>query len=306
MAARGAHPVPGIRLGIGDDCALIDPDPKHHLAVSTDSLLPGVHFLETTGAEDIGWRALAVNLSDLAAMGATPRWFTLALTLPTPDPHWLTAFGAGLAACAGEADLHLVGGNLARGALNITIQVAGSVPFGAPLLRSGAASGDRLCVTGSLGEAAAGLALCRGDLDLPDPLAARLRRRYSRPVPQLPAGQALRRLASAAIDLSDGLCGDLGHLEAASGVGFDVAVEALPIADDLVRAVGREQARSWALHQSDDYELLCTVPEEHWQQARARCAEVGVRLTPIGTAVAGASRWRGLKAPAASSGYRHF
>lgn len=272
------------------------------LAVTTDTLVAGRHFSLDTAAGDIGWKSLAVNLSDLAAMGAEPRWFTLALTLPQADDSWLQAFSEGLRTLARMYGIALVGGDTTRGPMSITITAMGWVPEGRALRRDGARPGDRVCVTGTLGDAA--FALSRKDHeDVPA-----LRQRLDRPIPRIEAGLALRDLASAAIDLSDGLAGDLSHVLERSAVGAIIEVERLPMSPSFAGHC-RDAATRLAcqLQGGDDYELCVCIPEQRVDEARGRLA---VPLTTVGRVTAE----RGLRfidsAGATMSveprGYRHF
>lgn len=293
----------GVVLGIGDDAALLTPRVGHQLVVTSDTLIRGRHFPADTAAFDVGWKSLAVNLSDLAAMGAQPRWFLLALSLPEADPIWLVDFSAGLKALADRQGVALVGGDTTRGELSITITAIGEVPAGAALLRSGARVGDCVCVTGTLGDAAAGLALLQaGTRDTA--LLARL----NRPEPRIAAGLALRGVAHAAIDLSDGLAGDLQHILDASGVGADLDVEAIPTSDALLARYPQPAGRlAYQLAGGDDYELcLCIAPD----RIEAARAALDVPLTLIGRITArpglrcidGSGATIALDRPA----YRHF
>jgi len=257
-------------LGIGDDAALLRPPVGEVLVVSADTLNAGVHFPPETGAADIGWKALAVNLSDLAAMGATPAWMTLSLSLPAADADWLDAFLDGFLALAAQHDVALVGGDTTRGPLSIAVTALGFVPDGAALRRSGAQPGDEVWITGVPGEAAAGLAQWR----LGEPVDPHLRARLDRPTPRVAAGISLRAIASACIDVSDGLAADLGHLLDASGAGATLELARLPRSDALAALT---DAARWG-HQlagGDDYELCFTAPavqRERIVQALARCA----------------------------------
>lgn len=245
-----------VSLGVGDDAALLCPPPGHELAVSVDTLVRGVHFPVDTPPEAIGHKALAVNLSDLAAMGATPRWVTLALTLDGEDAAWVEAFARGFLALARSHEVALVGGDTTRGPLSITVQAMGVVPAGTALRRSGARAGDAVLVTGSVGDAALALReLGQGALD------PRLRARLDRPEPRVSAGRALRGLASACIDVSDGLAQDLGHVLTASGVGATLETARLPLSAAFREVQG--DAVDWGLPLAggDDYELLFTAPQ---------------------------------------------
>ncbi|PPE73001.1 thiamine-phosphate kinase [Solimonas fluminis] len=291
-----------VLLGIGDDCALLQPSPDRQLAVTSDTLISGRHFPEATAPADIGWKALAVNLSDLAAMGAEPRWFTLALSLPVADADWLAGFAAGLRELATASGIALVGGDTTRGPLSITITAMGEVPPGQALRRDGARAGDLVCVTGTLGDAALALKL----LDQPG-LPPPLRRRLDRPEPRLKAGLALRGLATAALDLSDGLAGDLGHILAASGVGAEIDLRALPASSHFNGLAPAADRTELMLRGGDDYELCVCLPPEALEEAQQR---LDVPLTQIGriTAQPGLRSVdvSGSTQPQDACGYRHF
>ncbi|MDR5860819.1 thiamine-phosphate kinase [Halomonas eurihalina] len=279
LAPTSTATAEGVELGIGDDCALLEPTPGERLAVSVDTSVAEVHFPASAPAEVIGHRALAVSLSDLAAMGARARWCVMSLTLPEADGDWVSAFAKGFHALCDTTDVVLAGGDMSRGELAIGVTVMGEVPPAAALTRAGARPGDCLAVTGHLGGGAGGLARWQaGDRDLAVPLL----RRYLLPQPRLAAGMALRDLASSAIDISDGLLADLGHLRHASGVGAELSPEALPLADGLVEALGEQGARQAALRGGDDYELLVSLPPEYLDEARRRLAALGLPLTVIG------------------------
>ncbi len=296
----------GVALGIGDDAALLQPTAGCELVVTSDTLVAGRHFPEATAAFDIGWKSLAVNLSDLAAMGARPRWFVLALTLPVADPAWLAPFADGLAALARQHRVALVGGDTTRGPLSITITALGEVPVGQALRRSGARPGDAVCVTGTLGDAA--LALTQiGTLDAAHD-GDSLRARLDRPEPRIAAGLAMRGIAHAAIDLSDGLSGDLQHILDASGVGAVVDVDALPASPGLASGAASAAARMpLQLAGGDDYELCICLPASAIETLRAR---VDVPLTRVGTVVSGQGlrlvNAEGHTITLSSTAYRHF
>ncbi|HEX4479825.1 MAG TPA: thiamine-phosphate kinase [Rudaea sp.] len=273
-----------VRLGIGDDAAILTVPANHQLVVSTDTLVSGVHFPETTQAADIGWKSLAVNLSDLAAMGATPAWATLALTLPVPDRRWVEAFSDGFASLAREFKLALVGGDTTQGPLSITVTVHGFVPSDAALLRSGARVGDFLFVTGTLGDAAGGLRLMAEDGQRDDSMKE-LVQRLNRPTPRVAQGLVLRGRARSCIDVSDGLLADLGHICAASGVGCEVDVDALPTSSALNAGFGREERRSLQLGGGDDYELCFTASEEIAAELLGDLARSGCGATRVGRVV---------------------
>lgn len=300
-----------ILLGPGDDAALLRPPEDGALVVSVDTLLPGVHFPEDAPAEQLGQRALRVNLSDLAAMGARPEWFTLALTLPRADDDWLRAFSRGLFEVASEYGCTLVGGDTTRGPLSVTIQVMGSVAPGLALRRDGAGAGDFVLVTGTPGDAAGGLACLQNRLEAPveEAVSDYLLNRYWHPTPRLEAGAQLTDIASAAIDVSDGLVADLGHIAAASDLGAELFVEELPLSAELETAAGREQARQWALTGGDDYELCFTVPEDRMVELGRLIAAGELSATVVGRMVPGAGvacRLDGEPHEPPQPGYRHF
>jgi len=296
-------------LGIGDDAAVLRVPAGHDLVVTCDTLVSGVHFPAETAPADIGWKALAVNLSDLAAMAATPAWCTLALTLPDADADWVDAFLDGFLDLANQHDVALVGGDTTSGPLSITVTAHGFVPEGQALRRDGARAGDEVWVTGSIGDAAGALAQWRAR----GPLSAKLRHRLDRPVPRIDAGLALRGLATAGIDLSDGLAADLGHVLAASGLGARIDLGRLPTSRTLADHFA--QAQRWPLQLSggDDYELCFTAPASAAlaiEQALAACEvsatvigrlvpEPGLRFTtpegePYAPAVAGFQHFQGV------------
>ena len=250
-----------VRIGVGDDGAVFTPPSSRELVAVTDSLVEGVHFPLNSAPASIGHRAFAVNLSDLAAMGAEPAWALLALTIPSSDESWLAQFSRAAGDLCRKHGVSLMGGDTTRGPLTITVTLIGIVPIGVALERKGGQAGDAIFVSGSPGDAAAGLALEQGRLHVTDPMSAQiLRDRFLFPTPRCDIGVALRGLASACIDVSDGLGGDLEKLCAASGCGAEVDAAALPVSEALTAAVGRELAREYALTGGDDYELLFTVP----------------------------------------------
>lgn len=249
-----------VRLGVGDDAALLECAPNCELVAAIDTLVCGVHFPSGSPAASIGHRALAVNLSDLAAMGGRPSWALLALTLPAIDELWLEEFAAGFAALARAHDVALVGGDTTCGPLCVTVQLLGHVPKAGALLRSAGHAGDVLFVSGSPGDAAAGLALEQARLTASEEAGGYLRERFLYPSPRVALGESLRSYASACIDVSDGLLGDAGKLAAASHCGVEIEINQLPVSELLVSAVGEERARQLALTGGDDYELCFSVP----------------------------------------------
>jgi thiamine-monophosphate kinase len=278
----------GVILGIGDDAALLDLPPGTELVAAVDTIVAGRHFPEDADARSIGHRALAVNLSDLAAMGATPAWATLALTMPSVDAAWLERFAAGLLDLADANGVALVGGDTTRGPLTISVQLLGYVPRGAALRRSGARAGDLLAVTGTLGDAGAGLEFVGAVLPETRPAALELIRRFEYPAPRVRFGLAARGIATAAMDLSDGLVGDLPKLAQASGLAAHVSVERLPMSEAMRAVVPAAQALAWALAAGDDYELLLAVPAPRYAELGAAAGQLNLRLTTIGELRAGA------------------
>ena len=284
-------------LGVGDDCALLQPRPGTQLAISSDMLVEGRHFLSTVAPYKLGHKALAVNLSDLAACGAQPLAFTLALALPRADEAWLAPFSQGLLALADAHGCELIGGDTTQGPLNICITVFGEVPVvngrSQALLRSGAQPGDDLYVSGSIGDARLALEVFRGTVSVPAPVFDAARLRMEQPTPRVALGLALRGLATSAIDISDGLLGDLGHILKQSGVGATVDTE---VAINLIAAyaqhtgasgpfdqnISQEQWLDWALAGGDDYELLFTAPPAARAQVAAAALACQTRITHLG------------------------
>ncbi|RVU77288.1 thiamine-phosphate kinase [Pantoea dispersa] len=272
-----------VEKGIGDDCALLNVPEKQTLAISTDTLVAGVHFLRDIHPADLGYKALAVNLSDLAAMGADPAWLTLALTMPEVDEPWLAAFSDSLFELLDYYDMQLIGGDTTRGPLSLTLGIHGLVPAGRALKRAGAKPGDWIFVTGTLGDSAAGLSLLQHHHRLNDPAVHEvLIKRHLRPMPRVLQGQALRNLATSAIDLSDGLISDLGHILTASRVGARINLDALPLSAALRDHFEPEQVLRWALSGGEDYELCFTVPEVNRGALDVALGHLGVAYTCIG------------------------
>lgn len=305
-AASCAQGAPGVVLGIGDDCALLQAAPGEQLAISTDTLVVGVHFPLDCDPFLLGQRALGVSASDLAAMGASPLGFTLALTLPQADAAWLDGFARGLDRMARACGLALIGGDTTRGPLAMTLTVFGGVPAGQALTRSGARPGDLLCVGGSLGDGGGALPLVLSATQEADAQADYLLDRYWAPQPQLALGQWLRGRATAALDVSDGLLADCGHIARASGVAVLVERERLPLAPALLARYGREVALAHALGGGDDYRLVFALAPEQRAAAEAQWPELAV----IGRIESGSgvhlldADGRELTPPA--TGYQHF
>ena len=282
----------GVVVGVGDDGAVLQPEPGRELVTVVDALVAGVHFPVDIDAADLGYRAVAVNLSDIAAMGARPRWMTLSLTMPGADPNWLQAFAAGLYEAAAEHDVALVGGDTTGGnEIVVSIQVTGDVEAGKAVLRSGAAVGDTIYVTGTLGDGAAGLEMIRADRSV-----APLCQAFLRPSARVDYGRRLAGAASAAIDISDGLLDDLGKLLAASRAGGRVDLDALPLSAAMLEHFDRATALRFAMAGGDDYELCFTAGGE-------------LPVTPIGTVTAGDGLElydRNGPVTVEDGGYRHF
>ena len=298
-------------LAVGDDAALMTPAPGMQLVVSTDMLVSGTHFFPDVEPETLGWKTLAVNVSDIVAMGAQPRWAVLALALPDAEPAWVSAFAEGLFACAHAYGVDLVGGDTTRGPLTLCVTIMGEVPVGTAITRAGAQPGDSIWVSGQPGRAALGLAHLQGKLVLTDAGRDACLDALHRPQPRLQAGLALRGMASAMLDVSDGLLGDLRHILERSGVGADIELDTLPLAELLQYGMDRDTACNACLSGGDDYELLFTAPATH-DAAIARLAHtLSLPLTRIGTlnAESGALRLRTAHGETYSPerfGYDHF
>lgn len=303
---RGLSSREDVLVGIGDDCAVVDW--PGHLAVATDTLVEDVHFPAGTDAASIGHRCLAVNLSDLASMGATPLGFTLALTLPHIDERWLSEFAAGLGSLARRFDAALLGGDTTRGPLTITIQIIGRAPATGSLLRSGGQVGDSIYVSGSLGGALAGLERVNASL-----LSAEQSvwvRRFLKPEPRVELGQQLVGVASGAIDISDGLLADLGHLVKACSCGASLELDGIPVITGLADCYGEAEALQRAVCGGDEYELCFTAPPSKAAELERVGKSSGVTLTRIGQLVEGDTvrcKFRGADwQPNKAGGYEHF
>jgi thiamine-monophosphate kinase len=283
-----------VTLGIGDDGAVVVVPTGCELVVCTDTLVAGVHFPLRTDAADIGWKALAVNLSDLAAMGATPAWATLALTLPHADREFVERFASGFAELAAQHEVALVGGDTTRGPLTVSVTAFGFVPAGAALRRDGARVGDAVLVTGTIGDGAAGLCCAKDQGEVPTILAsapesarAILRARLDRPQPRIAIGESLRGRASACIDVSDGLVADLGHVARASGVGIEIESARIPASSAFLAAVSADRQSALQLAGGDDYELVFTVAEGEVEAVLVALRAGGAQATRIGRVTRG-------------------
>ncbi len=317
---QAEHPAPGVLLGIGDDCALLQVPAGQQLAVSVDTLVSGVHFPANAAPELIAERALCTNLSDLAAMGATPLWFTLALTLPNASEDWLRAFSRGLFACARTYGIALVGGDTTAGPLSITLQVMGAVAPGRALRRDGANAGDFILVTHSLGDGAAALACLHQHKDLGihteinHEHSTYLQQRFYRPQPRLAAAVQIAPYASAALDISDGLVADVQHICNASDLGALLYVEDVPLSPALMAFAAQspeaqQQVYRWALAGGDDYELCFTVPPTQMPDIAMLIAQGQLQASVIGEMTVGAKvlcELHGQAYALAQTGYQHF
>jgi len=298
-------------LAVGDDAALIRPAAGMQLAISTDMLVAGTHFFTDTDPTDLGWKTLAVNVSDLAAMGAVPRWVVLAASLPAADESWIAAFASGFFACAEAFDIDVIGGDTTRGPLNLCPTIFGEVPVGQAITRSGARPGDDLWISGAPGRAALGLGLLRGEVTLTDDDRSDCLAALHRPQPRVALGLALRGLATAMLDVSDGLFGDLGHILEQSKVGALIDFAALPL-DPLEAACGDpERAFQACTAGGDDYELLFAAPAERRAELGALAGSLQLPLHRIGAITPATDRLQlrerdGRLRTLLASGYDHF
>lgn len=271
-----------VRIGIGDDAAVVQPPAGYELVITTDTLIAGVHFPESTLAYDIGFKSLAVNLSDLAAMGATPAWVTMALTLPEENKTWLKEFCDGFFTLANRHHIQLIGGDLTRGTLSITVQAMGFTPPQQALLRSQAKPGDLIYVTGTLGDAGLALGFLQQHIPLNTIFQPLVLQHLYRPEPRIAMGERLRSLASAAIDISDGLAADLGHILEKSEVGAILYVDQLPLSEALTQTLSADAAIALALTAGDDYELCFTLPPQKQIELEKQLSAISCSYTCIG------------------------
>ncbi|HEY1077152.1 MAG TPA: thiamine-phosphate kinase [Rhodocyclaceae bacterium] len=290
-------------LGGGDDGALIQPSPGHELVISTDMLVAGTHFYADTDPEDLGWKTLAVNVSDMAAMGAQPRWAVLAMSLPGVEESWIAAFAKGFHDCADTFGVDLIGGDTTRGALNFCVTIFGELPAGQAIRRSGGKPGDDVWVSGAPGRAGLGLAILQGKVEFNEPRRSECLKALTRPQPRVTLGLALRGLATAALDVSDGMLADLGHILEESHCGAELSFTNLP-------PPGIQ--RDMCLGGGDDYELLFTTPAARRAEVEALSQRIGLRLTRIGSLVAAATGALSVTGPQgeaiapARRGFDHF
>jgi thiamine-monophosphate kinase len=302
-----------VRLGVGDDAAVVAPTPGHDLLLAIDTMVEGRHFFANVPPATLGHKILAVNLSDMAAMGARPRWALLSGTLPDSDPDWVAAFSGGLFALAERYDVSIVGGDTVRGSRSFTLAIVGEAPVGCALTRSGAQAGDDIWVSGTLGDAALALAAMQGHITLDSTTLTALRTRLEMPDPRVALGVKLRRLAHAALDVSDGLIGDLGHVLNASSVGADVELPLLPCHSalkTLLNGANRPLALRCLLAGGDDYELCFTAPPVARDALIALSHELALPLTRIGVIAAASGLTvfdeQRLPLPSLPAAYNHF
>lgn len=273
-------------LGVGDDAALFTPAPGMQVATACDMLLEGTHFLPGTDPEDLGWKAMAVNVSDMAAMGAAPRWALLSIALPQINEAWAEAFSRGLFACADTYGVALIGGDTTRGPLNLCVTIFGEVPTGTAITRAGASPDDEIWVTGQPGRAALGLAHLQHRIALTEAGARECIAALQCPQPRSAAGIALRGLASAMLDVSDGLAGDLGHILEHSDCGAELDATALPLASLRAFGASDAEARHSLLSGGDDYELLFTAAPASHERIAALSRELALPMTCVGRIIA--------------------
>ena len=292
-----------VSLGIGDDGAILNVPPEKQLVVTTDTLISGVHFPENTDAFSMGFKSLAVNLSDLAAMGAEPAWVMLALTLPNSDAQWLKDFSRGFFELAEKYNIELIGGDLTKGALSITVQALGLVPKNEAITRHGAKAGDLIYVTGTLGDAALALAVLQKKIAVEEKYQEKILLKLNQPKPKIKEGEQLRKIATAAIDISDGLYADLKHMLKKSGVGARIDLDHLPLSEALQRSTIKEEALRFALSGGDDYELCFTVPAAKKHLLPEGCTCIGEITASLEINLTFAN---GKKYILTHEGYTHF
>lgn len=269
-------------LGIGDDGALLQVSPGNQLVISTDMLVAGTHFFPDAAANLVGWKSLAVNISDMAAMGAKPRWATLAIALPSLNSEWLMEFSEGFFRCAREFGVSLIGGDTTQGPLTISVTIMGEVPIGHALRRDGAKAGDDIWVSGHLGDAALALSALYGKQTIPPDGLSELRKQLELPQPRVSLGLALREIAHSAIDISDGLAADLSHILQASKTDAEMMWSRIPRSQTFTHHVPQGEAHALALAGGDDFELCFTAPTERHEQIKLLSVKLDVPLTCVG------------------------
>lgn len=272
-----------VQLSLGDDCAIVQPPENVRIAISTDTLVAGTHFLHDANPAWVAHKALTANLSDLAAMGATPAWVSMAISMPEPDEEWLKPFCDAFFELADYFSVQLIGGDTTKGPLSVTLTVQGFVPEKRALMRSGASLGDWIYVTGNLGDSKAGLDVILGNVDRSKPFSEELEKRHYLTTPRVVAGQALLNIASSCIDISDGLVSDIQHIMKRSEVGATIDVSTLPMSKELIDFCDdRERAIQYALTSGEEYELCFTVPEEHRGSLESTLAHIGTEVACVG------------------------
>ena len=293
------RPSPQADLGVGDDAALVRVSEGNQLVISTDMSVAGTHFLHDCAPYNVGWKALAVNVSDMAAMGAQPKWATLAISLPEVNQDWLTEFSRGFFACANSFNIDLIGGDTTRGPLNISVTILGEAPAGKALKRSGAQVGDDIWVSGQLGSATLGLAHLQGKVQLTNKLVNELDtclKALNTPSPRTALGLALRGVASSCIDVSDGLLADLGHILQASNLGAAIDLEKIPCIELLKNNLDHPQFQELLIAGGDDYELCFTAPKTKREEINALSKQLNLQISLIGnTRIAHISNTSGLQ-----------
>ena len=296
-------------LGIGDDAALISMGADMQLAISSDMLVAGTHFFADAAPYDIGWKALAVNVSDMAAMGARAKWATLAMALPELNESWLAEFSRGFFACSAEFNIDLIGGDTTRGPLNISVTIMGEVPFDMALRRNGAKVDDDIWVSGQLGSAALGLAHLQDKTHVPKVALFACLNALHTPMPRAALGLALRGIATSCIDISDGLLADLGHILTASNCGAKIALEKIPCIELLKNNLHNPQFQAAILAGGDDYELCFTAPKSKREEVNALSKKLNVQISHIGTtlmAIGLQADYKNKKLVLLKQGFDHF
>lgn len=274
---------PSADLGVGDDAALLRVSEGHQLAISVDMLVADTHFYAETDAYAIGWKSMAVNISDMAAMGATPKWATLAIALPKIDEKWIAEFSRGFFACTERFNVSLIGGDTTRGPLNISVQIMGEVPTSQALVRSAAQANDDIWISGHIGSAALGLAHLQHKISLPEPIVSQCLQQLHMPMPRVELGLALRGIASSCIDVSDGLLADLGHILEKSGLGATIHLEHIGCDEYLKSRLEQPLIQQCILAGGDDYELIFTAPRDKRDLINSLSSRLGLQLSRIGT-----------------------
>lgn len=304
------RPTNHTHLGIGDDAALISISAGMELAVSTDMLVAGTHFFADVNPHKLGWKSLAVNLSDMAAMGAKPKWATLSISLPENDAHWLALFSQGFFSCANAFDVDLIGGDTTRGALCINVQIMGEIPAGQAIRRSGAKVDDDIWVSGKLGCAALGLAHLLGKEQIAANIVEHHVQALHSPQPRVALGLAIRGLANSCLDISDGLLSDLGHIVKASDVGAEIQLDAIPSSTYIKKKLKNPAFQQYVLAGGDDYELCFTASPNHSAEVQAAAKAANVQIAKIGKITANKDLLvldgTGNPIEIAQTGYNHF